>query len=209
MRLIKTEDGSETYYNEKFDEPYHTKSGAMEEAFEKHVVPLDIKDGMSLLDFCFGLGYNSFAACSNNSNLKITALENDIIIIKKIKEINFPKKLARESEIFKELDINREITDRKNNVIRLILDDALNAIERLPSNSFDRVFFDPFSPKKHPEMWSENVFKEMFRIMKKNGKLSTYSCARRVRDNMKLAGFKVIDGPIIGRRSPSTIAIKN
>ena len=27
------------------------------------------------------------------------------------------------------------------------------------------------------------------------------------RDNLKEAGFKVIDGPVLGRRSPSTIAI--
>jgi tRNA U34 5-methylaminomethyl-2-thiouridine-forming methyltransferase MnmC len=45
--------------------------------------------------------------------------------------------------------------------------------------------------------------------MKKGAMMSTYSCARIVRDNLKNAGFEVKNGPIIGRRSPSTIAINN
>ena len=65
-----------------------------------------------------------------------------------------------------------------------------------------------FRRKRIGEMWTEELFKEVYRVMKKNGKLSTYSCARVVRDNMKKAGFIVKDGPIVGRRSPSTIAIK-
>jgi tRNA U34 5-methylaminomethyl-2-thiouridine-forming methyltransferase MnmC len=44
--------------------------------------------------------------------------------------------------------------------------------------------------------------------MKIGGKLSTYSCAVKIRKNLANANFEVIDGPIIGRRSPATIAIK-
>lgn len=72
----------------------------------------------------------------------------------------------------------------------------------------DVVFFDPFSPKKVPHMWTAEFLKDVYDKMNKNAVLTTYSCARVVRDNMKSAGFKVTDGPIIGRRSPSTIAIK-
>jgi tRNA U34 5-methylaminomethyl-2-thiouridine-forming methyltransferase MnmC len=70
------------------------------------------------------------------------------------------------------------------------------------------VFFDAFSPNKVPEMWTKEFFSDIYDKMKKNGKLSTYSCAKFVRDNLKQAGFIVKNGPVIGRRSPSTIAIK-
>ena len=43
--------------------------------------------------------------------------------------------------------------------------------------------------------------------MNKNAILSTYSCAGIVRRNLKEAGFKVADGPIVGRRAPGTLAI--
>ena len=72
----------------------------------------------------------------------------------------------------------------------------------------DAVFFDPFSPKKVPDMWEKEFFKDIFDAMKNNSILATYSCARVVRDNLKAVGFKVEDGPKIGRRSPSTLAIK-
>lgn len=70
------------------------------------------------------------------------------------------------------------------------------------------VFFDPFSPKKHPHLWEVPFFEEVFRSMNKNSFLTTYSCARKVRDAMKVVGFEVFDGPSVGRKSPSTVAFK-
>jgi tRNA U34 5-methylaminomethyl-2-thiouridine-forming methyltransferase MnmC len=57
-------------------------------------------------------------------------------------------------------------------------------------------------------MWTNEFFIDIRNKMKENGRLSTYSCARFVRDNLRQAGFIVKDGPIIGRKSPSTIAVK-
>ncbi|MBU0615205.1 MAG: hypothetical protein KJ601_03870, partial [Nanoarchaeota archaeon] len=85
---------------------------------------------------------------------------------------------------------------------------AEEEIKLLPNNYFNGVLFDPFSPGKHKEMWSLDIFKECFRVMKPGSRLTTYSCAVWIRDNMREAGFQVIDGPILGRKSASTIAIK-
>jgi len=57
-------------------------------------------------------------------------------------------------------------------------------------------------------MWTAEVFRNVFNVMKKGAKLSTYSCAKSVRANMTAAGFTVTDGPSIGRKSPATIAVK-
>jgi tRNA U34 5-methylaminomethyl-2-thiouridine-forming methyltransferase MnmC len=48
----------------------------------------------------------------------------------------------------------------------------------------------------------------MYRVIKRNGILATFSCARMARDNMAAAGFMYDDGPILGRRGPGTIATK-
>ena len=82
--------------------------------------------------------------------------------------------------------------------------EKINSVEE----KADYVFFDPFSPAKVPEMWTKEFFKDIFDKMNVNGKLSTYSCARWVRENMLNSGFEVIDGPIIGRRSPGTVCIR-
>jgi len=208
MKLVKTQDGSYTVFNENADEHYHTISGAIEEAFEKHVNALGIEDGMQILDFCFGLGYNSIAACKGHNNLQIIALENDIEIVELIKIIDVPDILKGEFSHFRNIADDLDVTDNHNNSIKIQLGDAFQEIDKLPDGIFDRVFFDPFSPKKQPEMWSEDIFHKIYDKMKNCAKLSTYSCAKWIRANMKNVGFTVLDGPIIGRKSPATIAVK-
>ena len=208
MKLVKTQDGSFTAFSEVAGEHYHSVSGAIEEAFEKHVNALGIINGMHIIDFCFGLGYNSIAACKDHTNLQIIGLENDIKIMEAIKDIEIPEILKNEFDDFRNLAENLDITNNNNNRIQILLGNALQRINELPEGEFDRVFFDPFSPKKQPEMWSASIFQKTYNKMKSGAKLSTYSCAGQVRKNMILAGFKVIDGPVVGRRSPGTIAIK-
>ena len=55
-----TPDGSVTFHNPEFDEAYHSKSGAKEEAVEKFVKTCLIREiaktgKLRILDFCFGL----------------------------------------------------------------------------------------------------------------------------------------------------------
>ncbi len=208
MRFVKTNDGSVTAYNEEHHDHYHSLSGAMEEAFEKHVHPLGLRDGMHILDFCFGLGYNSIAACSEASNLRITGLEIDEEIVAAIARMPVPPQLDAAYAPFRHLATTRSATDTKNNRITLLLGDARKTVLHLPPLSFDRVYFDAFAPQKQPELWTVEVFAAVWSTMKPGGLLSTYSCAKWVRANMVAVGFEVRDGPRIGRRSPATIAEK-
>ncbi len=208
QKFVQTHDGSFTAFNEQFSEHYHSISGALEEALEKHVNAIEVKDGMHILDFCFGLGYNSFVATIDYKNLQIIGLENDLNILTAIADIKVPKKLQKAFRTFAKIAKKETITDNNNNQISLRVGDAKNTIKLLDSNYFDRVFFDPFSPQKQPEMWTVEIFTEIFRVMRKGAKLSTYSCAKIVRKNMEMAGFSIMNGPKIGRKSPATIAIK-
>jgi len=208
MKLAKTQDGSYTVFNEAAGEYYHSISGALEEAFEKHVNAVEVEDGFCILDFCFGLGYNSIAATKGHKNLNILGLENDIEIVKIIETLDVPESIKIEFDNYRNIAEKLEITDKNNNTIKLIIGDALQTIDQLPSEYFDRIFFDPFSPGKQPEMWSEKIFRKVYSKMKYNGKLSTYSCAKWIRSNMINAGFRVIDGPAVGRKSPATIGVK-
>ena len=119
-----------------------------------------------------------------------------------------PREIEKEFAVFRNLAEDLEIADDNNNTIKLIIGDAFVSLDSLPKDYSDRVFFDPFSPGKQPEMWSRKVFQKVYNVMKQGAKLSTYSCAKSVRQNMIAAGFKVMDGPIVGRKSPSTIAVK-
>ena len=95
----------------------------------------------------------------------------------------------------------------KSEKIRLIVGDALKEVKKL-DGKFDIVFLDPFSPKKAPELWSKEFLKDIVSKMKTKGVLTTYSCAGEIRRNLAELGLKVKDGPCVGRRAPSTIAVK-
>ncbi|MBI5397866.1 hypothetical protein HZB03_00225 [Candidatus Woesearchaeota archaeon] len=207
MKKIVTRDGSETYYNEELYESYHSTSGAAEEAIKKYAEPCRIAnfDRVRILDVCFGLGYNSAAALDafRGKLIEITALENDPAVLDAIYSLDPP---FRSYGLIKEAAKNKLCCDGKA-VLKIIMGDARESIKTLGAYDFDVVFFDPFSPKKCPELWTVGFFSDIYAAMKNGGVLATYSCAKSVRENLTKAGFEVRDGHCVGRRSPSTLAI--
>lgn len=216
IKKIITADNTETFLNEVVGESYHSQTGAVEEALKKYAIPCKIRalakaGKIKILDVCFGLGYNSAMAISvaleenPDCEIEVVGLEYDANIISKIQEVN--PQIAFFAQ-YKRLT-PQELEFKEGNVsVKVLLGDARETCKTLPENYFDAVFFDPFSPKTAPEMWQENFFAEMHRVMKKTAILATYSCARMVRENMSKAGLLYDDGPIVGRRGPGTIATK-
>ncbi len=226
LKQIKTNDGSITFHNSEYDSAYHSLTGAEEEAVKKYAEQSGLAElakkehSIRILDICFGLGYNTAAAIDAineidpNCSINVLGIDNDPEIISKIQEVD-----ARFNSynLLKQLSKNRvsqtqHLVKDKNTQIILLVSDArivlkMLAQEKNPALKFDVVFLDPFSPKKCPELWTEDFFKDIKTVMKRKARLITYSCARSVRDNLKKAGFKVEDGRHVSRRGPSTIAI--
>ncbi|MFT4304166.1 MAG: MnmC family methyltransferase [Candidatus Woesearchaeota archaeon] len=207
MEKIITKDGTFTFHNKKYDEYYHSLTGAKEEAVEKYAKPAIkflkenglLNKNIAVLDFCFGLGYNSLyfvdevRKLNDNININIIGIDNDLEIVTIGR--NLTKGL-----------LDKHIYGNDSIRIEVKIGDGEQEVKKL--DKFDICFFDPFSPKKCPELWEEKIFKEIYTHLKKPGILLTYSCARKVRENLKNVGFKVIDGPCVGRNAPATIAIK-
>lgn len=215
MKLVQCKDGSYTYYNEEVKEWYHSLTGALKEANEKYCNPIDfkklVKKGtIKILDVCFGLGYNSAAAIqrvreiSKECVIEVTALEKDPKIIVNMQHIQFPFKQTYMLDLTKQTGNTRQV-NKDNTKITLLIGDARRTIKKV-HETFDIIFFDPFSPSRVPHMWSAQFLENVYDKIKKDGIFITYSCARRVRDNLKKAGFQVFDGPKIERRGPSTHA---
>ncbi|MFW5866103.1 MAG: MnmC family methyltransferase [Nanoarchaeota archaeon] len=217
----RTEDGSMTFNNRTINETYHSTSGAFEEALKKHVEPSRIlekakgKDHLVIADICFGLGYNSLIALRElfkqgfQGSVNMIAFENDTELMKKSKRLDFGNDIRNESDIIRSLlDTPYSYTD-DTITAQTKVGDVRKTIKTISDDTFDAVFFDPFSPRKHPHLWSEELFRQVYRTMKRDAVVTTYSCARMIRDNLKKAGFIVRDGPTVGRRSPGTIAIKH
>jgi tRNA U34 5-methylaminomethyl-2-thiouridine-forming methyltransferase MnmC len=215
--MYTTDDGSPTLYSIEYDEYYHSKSGAVEETIEKYVKPCKIgelakKGKVRLLDVGFGLGYNVIAAidiateANKNCEVEIISLEKDEKILKKLIHLNPPLK---HYWIIKKLEYDPRnkayYYEDKNIYLKIKIGDACQTIKTL-NKKFDAVFLAPFSPGKNPELWTIEFLSDIAKVMKKEAILSTYSYARKVRENLAASGFVVFDGPVAGRRSPCTLA---
>src|SRR3989344_2534103 len=216
MKKIITADNTESFLNQEINETYHSQTGAVEEALRKYAEPCQIKElaktgSIKILDLFFGLGYNSAMAiqvaleANPGCQIEVIGIENDPEIISKIQEVNPPIGFFQH---YKKLSLNRLEFRQGHISVKVILQDVKEAIKKLNENYFDAIFYDPFSPKTSPEMWTTELFTEMYRVMKDSGILATYTCARMARENMAAANLIYDDGPIVGRRGPGTIAKK-
>ncbi|MDH4247183.1 MAG: MnmC family methyltransferase [Deltaproteobacteria bacterium] len=82
---------------------------------------------------------------------------------------------------------------------KLILDEPERA---------DVIFFDPFSPRGNPELWSLATLEHLYRSRHPHGELvlATYSAAYGVRAALFLSGFFAGEGPQPNPRRRTTIA---
>ena len=201
--IVRTEDGSITFFSPHWKEHYHTKAGARLEADKKFVIPsqLDLKlktSNLKLLDVCFGLGNNSLAAlCAADGakhDLEITALEMDKRVIRAASKSfqTLEKDPVDWNQTLSQL-LNGEVVFPNLGKIDLRFGDARYLIQHLQNNVFDVVFHDPFSSQHCPELWTVEFFKHLHRVMKPDGVLLTYSPAAPVRGAMREAGFFVAE----------------
>jgi len=228
MDELITDDGSKTYRNPNVDEWYHTKAGAIVEALEKHARALCVweKGSPVIFDVCSGLSYS--AACAleeirahgNDSLVTIYLFENDRKILEK--NLELPDTIEYEQDgvkksisyyhyfkkaIRKYLLHNVNVFESESLRIIIMFGDVYSTIDKI-EESADYIFFAPFSPMFTPDMWRYALFRKIYLHTAPHGKISTYSYAKKVREAMFEAGFKVINGPILGRRSPSLIGVK-
>jgi queuine tRNA-ribosyltransferase len=70
----------------------------------------------------------------------------------------------------------------------------------------DIVFWDPFSPKANPELWTIAAFSAIRRVANPHCTLFTYSASTAVRVALLLAGWAVGVGDSIGEKAATTAA---
>lgn len=214
------EDGSQSFFNTKYNEAYHSKIGPITEAIHKFIEPLCIeefllnKSRIKILDLFFGLGYNTGIFLDTAYKItdlpivEITAIEQDIEIIKQIKNLVVPKWYLRWKELFMKLESKNSILQKvecENVKITLHLENIFNMTDKLTKNYFDIILFDPFSHKVSPEFWSDSFLNFVFKLLAKGGKLSTYSGLKRVEKLAIELGYRTKRITPIGRKKNSLL----
>ena len=215
-REVLTQDGTTTLYSAEFDECYHsTKDGALQESLKKHIIPaskLTDKEQLTILDICFGLGYNTLTTLYYykqnypNKKLHIISPELDRSLVESLQNFNYPKEFEQFRDIIKAISQNFFYEDQ-NIKIEVLIGDAREAIKSIDTK-IDILYQDAFSPKKNPALWSKEYFADIKKIASSDIVITTYSSATPVRLAMYENGFKIYNPPKSKVRSGTIAALK-
>ena len=203
-KLVITNDGSHSIYNPEVNETYHSKHGAIVEAeyvFIKNGLLAENKKQFSILEVGFGTGLNALLTAQKAQQKKIAINYHGIELYPVPKEsyiqLNFTELIGEEkSKLLNLHECNWEEEHVINKFFKLTKNEI--ALENYTSKTkFDIIYFDAFSPEKQAELWTAEVFQNMYDLLKEDGFLVTYCAKGVVKRTMKAVGFEIVvlDGP--------------
>lgn len=204
--VILTDDGSTTIKIHGWEETYHSKYGAIQEAY--HVF---IKNGLSrfngqpvsILEIGFGTGLNAFITYLNSEKLSqqinYVGVEAFPISQEELSGLNYVDVLNAEAEraVFDAMHNCDWETKTSLSSLFTLTKTATHFQDIAFQNKFDIIYFDAFGYGVQPELWSEEIFALMYSALKKSGLLITYAARSIIKRNMQSAGFTVkkLEGP--------------
>jgi tRNA U34 5-methylaminomethyl-2-thiouridine-forming methyltransferase MnmC len=198
--IVETKDGSHTIFIPEWNESYHSKNGAIQEA--KHVfiqAGLSLFQGksVSILEIGFGTGLNAFItfleAKEANQQINYVGVEAYPIVLEEVEKLNYVDELKATSE---RAVFNKMHTSNWENEIELSSLFQLTKRKQFfqdinDVDAFDLVYFDAFGFDLQPELWTEEIFKSLYVAMKEGAVLVTYACRTPIRKAMLAVGFRV------------------
>jgi len=217
--IIITKDGSTSIYIPEWDETYHSKFGAIQEA--KHVF---IKNGLalfedvleiSILEIGFGTGLNALITMleAEHQQIKVNyvAVEAYPVAFEDIVQLNYATQL--------------EVPNRQADFEHLHTLPWEETLEVTPSftltkrkqffnditdeNTFDLIYFDAFGYNVQPDLWNEAIFEKMYVALKSKGILTTYACRTTIKNAMQAVGFETKKLPGAPGKREMLRALKN
>ena len=204
--IIKTLDGSTTIHIKEWDECYHSKHGAIQEAqhvFIKNGLSLFQNNNVSILEIGFGTGLNAFITFLEskkmNQTIDYVGVEAYPISSEELLSMNYVEELnaSLDKSVFEKMH-------QSNWEEKTLLDSHFSLVKRQQfftdiedQDKYDLIYFDAFGYRVQPELWSTAVFKKMFNALKNNGILVTYAARGVVKRSMIEVGFTVekLEGP--------------
>ncbi|MCF8378094.1 MAG: tRNA (5-methylaminomethyl-2-thiouridine)(34)-methyltransferase MnmD [Bacteroidales bacterium] len=202
---IITDDGSSSIFAEEIGESYHSHFGAFAESLHifiesgyKHtnISPVHV------LEIGFGTGLNALLtwnfATRNKRKTYYYTIEKYPLDQEEWESLNYHNlELIDDRVNFS--DLHKSKWEEWNEMeeyfdLYKAKADLLNFESPL---HFDLIYFDAFSPKVQPDLWTEEIFTKLFRCLNQGGFLLSYSVKGTVKRALKSAGFKIelIPGP--------------
>lgn len=198
--IIETADGSTTIFLPDLQEHYHSKHGAIQEAYHVFIragFDLFKNKEISILEIGFGTGLNAFITFleseKNNQFINYVGVEAYPVSIGDISKMNYVSELNSNDKQYIFNKIHETNWEEKIEISEIFCltkrKQFFNDIEDI--NTFDLIYFDAFGYRVQPDLWSTEIFQKMYNALRPNGVLVTYAARGVVKRSMIEVGFKV------------------
>ncbi len=202
-RITATADGSNTLYNEKIGEHYHSKHGALQESKHvfinaglKHAVALFPEQEINVLEVGFGTGLNflmSAAYCKEeNICLQYTGLEAFPLRSEELASTEYDKYVS--NDIWSGLIDNYGKAMQQSACILpkqqlRIVHTYLSRFDTM--DRFQLIYYDAFSVQHQPEMWTDEIIAHVCQFLQPGGIFVTYAITGNLKRALKSVGFTI------------------
>jgi len=207
-KIELTADGSHTLFMPSLNEHYHSVNGAVQESthvFIQAGLHHCAKEDIHILEIGFGTGLNAFLSLmdveESSRAICYTGVEVYPLDASIIENLNYSQNYPlKEQNLFYKLhdaEWEKEIQITPNFYLTKIETDFTKLDLPADKGNFDLIYFDAFAPDKQPDMWTQDIFDNLYSITNANGILVTYCAKGVVRRMMQQAGFIVerLPGP--------------
>jgi len=205
-QIITTGDGSKTIQLKDWDEQYHSKHGAIQEAY--HVF---IRSGLDLfkntyvdiLEIGLGTGLNAFItfieAEKGNYHVNYCGIEAYPVTWEEASQLEYVAKLnvLNKHIYYKQLHTSSWEVPHEIASFFTLTKRKMDFKDIQDKEMFNLIYFDAFGARVQPELWTVAIFKKMYQALKSKGYLVTYAAKGSVRRAMLAVGFIVerLPGP--------------
>lgn len=198
--IITTKDGSTTIHLPELNETYHSKFGAIQEAYHVFIkmgFELFSQESISILEIGFGTGLNAFItfleAQKNNKTIDYVGVEAYPVALEEAMQMNYVSELnsSDKNEMFNEMHICTWEEKHKISQTFCLTKRKQLFEDIIDENRFDLIYFDAFGFTVQPNLWNEIIFAKMYKSLKSGGVLVTYACRTSIKNAMLSSGFSV------------------
>ena len=202
-KIILTEDGSKTLFNETIGEHYHSTRGALQESKHVflqaglvHTASLFPEQELSVLEVGFGTGLNFLVsmnyALDHQISLRYTGVEAFPITDEELGSTDYQNYVKPELWDAFSSKYNSCIDQRQVLLPGQSLEILNQGIAAVPAvQNYHLVYYDAFSLQYQPEMWSNEVIEHTASFLQPGGVFVTYAITGNLKRALTSFGFKV------------------
>lgn len=212
-QFVRTEDGSITLYVPALHEHYHSIHGAIQESvhifiragiefyLQSHSTDFPLSE-LTILEAGFGTGLNAYLSLLYAEEQKVRiqyyGIEKYPLTVEETQQLNYKAQIsAKKPDLFDQLHCCPWETENRIGSFFCLYKQQGDFREICFEPRFDLIFFDAFNPDIQPYLWTEEVFRNFYKVLKPEGVLVTYCVKGVVKRALRKVGFTVekLPGP--------------